>query len=88
LAESFDEQRGRYKLLMMGREKALGVKAERCKLEFAVEQERAAKRTHVEAQEPEPEPEPADGTVVGHDRMETESDDDTDRGSRGAVGSE
>ena len=65
-----------------------GAEAEDAEGVVCVEQERAAKRTQVEAQEPEPEPEPADGTVVGHDRMETESDDDTDRGSRGAVGSE
>ena len=72
LVYSFDLAKGRYQLLMEKREKPLGVRAARCKLEFAAEEERihvhheATQRARVEAgvraalaaREPEPEPEP------------------------------
>jgi|EP01046_Picozoa_sp_COSAG06_P018197 tetratricopeptide (TPR) repeat protein len=53
LVESYDAAKGRYRLLMKGRMKALSVKQACCKLEFAVEQERqehvATRRARVEA---------------------------------------
>ena len=39
LVESYDAAKGRYRLLVKGRTKALGVKVACCKLEFAAEQE-------------------------------------------------
>ena len=69
LVESYDAAKGRYRLLVKGRAKALGVKVACCKLEFAVEQEQreheATRRARVEAnvraalaaREPEPEAE-------------------------------
>jgi hypothetical protein len=51
--ESHDAAKGRYRLLVKGRAKTLGVKAACCKLEFAVEQEQreyqATRRARVEA---------------------------------------
>jgi tetratricopeptide (TPR) repeat protein len=72
LVESYDAAKGRYRLLVKGRTKPLGVRVACCKLEFAVEQEQreheATRRARVEANvraalaaresEPEPEPEP------------------------------
>jgi hypothetical protein len=74
LVESYDVAKGRYRLLVKGRTKTLGVKVACCKLEFAAEQEQreheATRRARVEANvraalaarepevEPEPEPEP------------------------------
>jgi hypothetical protein len=53
LVESYDAAKGRYRLLVKGRTKALGVKAACCKLEFAAEQEQreheATRRARVEA---------------------------------------
>ena len=52
LVESYDAEKGRYRLLMKGRTKALVVKVARCKLEFAAEQEQqehATRRARVEA---------------------------------------
>jgi hypothetical protein len=53
LVESYDAEKGRYRLLVKGRTKTLGVKVARCKLEFAVEQEqqehKAMRRARVEA---------------------------------------
>ena len=69
LVESYDAAKGRYRLLVKGRTKALGVKVACCKLEFAAEQEQreheATRRARVEAnvraalaaREPEPEAE-------------------------------
>jgi hypothetical protein len=69
LVESYDAAKGRYRLLVKGRAKMLGVKVACCKLEFAVEQERreheATRRARVEAnvraalaaREPEAQPE-------------------------------
>ena len=69
LVESYDAAKGRYRLLVQGRTKALGVKVACCKLEFAAEQEQreheATRRARVEAnvraalaaREPEPEAE-------------------------------
>ena len=39
LVESYDTEKGRYRLLVQGRNKTLGVKEACCKLEYAVEQE-------------------------------------------------
>jgi hypothetical protein len=74
LVESHDAAKGRYRLLVKGRTKALGVKVACCKLEFAVEQQEqerlheATRRARIEAnvraalaareREPGPEPEP------------------------------
>eukprot|EP01046_Picozoa_sp_COSAG06_P038686 COSAG06_NODE_4488_length_4209_cov_3.108759_4_plen_522_part_00 len=70
LVESYDVAKGRYRLLVKGRTKTLGVKVACCKLEFAAEQEQreheATRRARVEAnvraalaaREPEVEPEP------------------------------
>lgn len=54
LVESYDATKGRYRLLVQGRTKALGVKVACCNLEFAVEQEQqeqeqATRRARVEA---------------------------------------
>jgi hypothetical protein len=53
LVESYDAAKGRYRLLMKGRTKPLGVKVRCCKLEFAAEQEqraqKAMRRARVEA---------------------------------------
>jgi hypothetical protein len=51
LVESYDAAKGRYRLLVQGRTKALGVKVACCKLEYAVEQEQeqATRRARVEA---------------------------------------
>jgi hypothetical protein len=69
LVESYDTEKGRYQLLVQGRNKTLGVKEACCKLEFAVEQEQreheATRRARVEAnvraalaaREPEAQPE-------------------------------
>ena len=69
LVESYDAAKGRYRLLVKVRTKALGVKVACCKLEFAAEQEQreheATRRARVEAnvraalaaREPEPEAE-------------------------------
>ena len=70
LVESYDAAKGRYRLLVKGRTKTLGVKVGCCKPEFAAEQEqrehKATRRARVEAnvraalaaREPEVEPEP------------------------------
>jgi hypothetical protein len=67
LVESYDAAKGRYRLLVKGRTKPLGVKVACCKLEFAAEQQeqehQATRRARVEAnvraalaaREPEPE---------------------------------
>ena len=76
LVQSFDEEKGRYRLLVRGRAGPLGVRLECCRLESMVEHERqlhaAARRAEVEeavrgaleargaATVAEPEPEPAD----------------------------
>jgi hypothetical protein len=70
LVERYDKVAGRYQLLMKGREKALGVKAERCTLDFSEggdekRESEATRRARVEAtvraaiaaREPELEPE-------------------------------
>jgi hypothetical protein len=44
LVESYDAAKGRYRLLVKGRTKPLGVKVACCKLEFAAEQEHEATR--------------------------------------------
>jgi hypothetical protein len=53
LVESYDAAKGRYRLLVKGRTKPLGVKVACCKLEFAAEQEqqeqKAMRRVRVEA---------------------------------------
>eukprot|EP01046_Picozoa_sp_COSAG06_P039947 COSAG06_NODE_4781_length_3959_cov_92.982997_2_plen_438_part_00 len=51
LVESYDAAKGRYRLLVKGRTKTLGVKVACCKLEFAVEQEQReeTRRARVEA---------------------------------------
>ena len=52
LVLSFDEERGRYRLLVKGRAALLGVRLECCRLESMVEQERklraAARRAEIE----------------------------------------
>eukprot|EP01046_Picozoa_sp_COSAG06_P053366 COSAG06_NODE_9209_length_1958_cov_1.408822_1_plen_590_part_10 len=69
LVESYDAAKGRYRLLVKERTKALGVRVACCKLQFAVEQEQQehekTRRAQIEAsvkaaialREPEPEPE-------------------------------
>ena len=54
LVESYDTEKGRYRLLVHGRNKTLGVKVACCKLEFVAEQEQheeqeATRRARVEA---------------------------------------
>jgi hypothetical protein len=75
LVESYDAAKGRYRLLVRGRTKALGVKALCCKLEFAAEQQehehQATRRARVEAnvrvalaaREPAPESEAKAGSI-------------------------
>ena len=70
LVQSFDEEKGRYRLLVKGRPGLLGVRLECCLLESMVEHERqlhaVARRAEAEearrgvATVAEPEPEPAD----------------------------
>jgi tetratricopeptide (TPR) repeat protein len=53
LVESYDAEKGRYRLLVKGRNKTLGVKVPCCKLEFVAEQDQqdqeATRRARVEA---------------------------------------
>ena len=75
LVESYDAAKGRYRLLIRGRTKALGVKVLCCKLEFAAEQQehehQATRRARVEAnvraalaaREPAPESEAKAGSI-------------------------
>ena len=61
LVQSFDESKGRYKLLVKERERTLqlGVKIECCRLEWMVEQERQELEVPGAAVVSEPEPEPS-----------------------------
>jgi hypothetical protein len=49
LVESYDAAKGRYRLMVKGRTKPLGVKVACCKLEFAVEQEQQERGTRGDA---------------------------------------